>query len=35
VAKIKRILGELGIPTATAAEARKMLALKGTDKVAF
>lgn len=35
VAKIKRILGELSLETATAAEARTMLALKGIDNVAF
>jgi uncharacterized protein (DUF849 family) len=35
VAKIARILRELGIGIATPAEARQMLALKGGDKVAF
>jgi len=35
VAKIARILRELGIGIATPAEARAMLALKGGDKVAF
>jgi len=35
VAKIARILGELGIGIATPAEAREMLALKGGDRVAF
>lgn len=35
VAKIARILRELGIGIATPAEAREMLALKGGDKVAF
>ena len=35
VAKIKRILTELSLETATSAEARQMLDLKGIDKVAF
>jgi len=35
VAKIARILGELGIGIATPAEAREMLALKGGDRVTF
>jgi uncharacterized protein (DUF849 family) len=35
VAKIKRILDELGIPVATATEAREILSLKGADNVAF
>lgn len=35
VAKIKRILGELGIETASPDEAREMLKLKGKDKVGF
>lgn len=35
VAKIKRILTELSLETATPAEAREMLALKGIDNVAF
>lgn len=35
VAKIKRILSELSFETATPDEARKMLDLKGIDKVAF
>jgi len=35
VAKVARILRELGIGIATPAEARAMLALKGGDKVAF
>ena len=35
VAKIKRILGELGIETASRDEAREMLKLKGKDKVGF
>ena len=35
VAKIVRILGELGMRPATPAEARELLALKGGDKVAF
>ncbi len=35
VSKIKRILEELGLDTATPDEARKMLKLKGRDKVGF
>ena len=35
VAKIRRILEELGYEIATPAEAREMLHLKGADKVAF
>ncbi len=35
VAKIRRIVEELGLSVATPAEAREMLALKGADKVAF
>lgn len=35
VAKIKRILGELSLETATADEARAMLKLKGIENVAF
>jgi len=35
VTKIRRILGELSLETATPAEAREMLALKGGDAVAF
>lgn len=35
VAKIRRILGELSLDTATPDEARDMLALKGSDQVAF
>jgi uncharacterized protein (DUF849 family) len=35
VAKIKRILGELGLDTATPAEAREMMKTKGGDRVAF
>lgn len=35
VAKIKRILNELSLETATPDEARKMLDLKGLDNVAF
>ncbi len=35
VAKIRRILDELGFETATASEARDRLALKGNDSVAF
>ena len=35
VAKIKRILGELGIETASPDEAREILKLKGKDKVGF
>jgi uncharacterized protein (DUF849 family) len=35
VAKIARIAGELGIETATPAEAREILGLKGLDQVAF
>ena len=34
VAKLKRIAGELGIETATPAEARQILGLKGLDQVA-
>ena len=34
VAKIRRIVEELGLEVATPAEARQMLALKGADKVA-
>jgi uncharacterized protein (DUF849 family) len=34
VQKIRRIVEELGFATATPAEAREMLALKGADKVA-
>jgi len=35
VVKIRRILEDLGYEIATPAEAREMLALKGSDKVAF
>jgi uncharacterized protein (DUF849 family) len=35
VAKLKRIAGELGVDTATPAEARQILGLKGLDKVKF
>jgi len=35
VAKIRRILEELGLDIATPAEAREMLALKGGDRVGF
>jgi uncharacterized protein (DUF849 family) len=35
VAKIKRILNELSLETASPAEAREMLALKGGDAVGF
>jgi len=35
VAKLKRIAGELGVETATPAEARRILGLKGLDKVNF
>lgn len=35
VAKIKRIAAELGVETATPAEARQILGLKGADKVNF
>jgi uncharacterized protein (DUF849 family) len=35
VAKIRRILDELGLDVATAAEARQILALKGKDRVGF
>jgi uncharacterized protein (DUF849 family) len=35
VAKLKRIAGELGVETATPAEARHILGLKGLDKVNF
>jgi uncharacterized protein (DUF849 family) len=35
VAKIRRIVEELGYQAATPAEAREMLALKGADRVAF
>ena len=35
VAKIRRIIEELGYETATSAEAREMLGLKGADKVKF
>jgi uncharacterized protein (DUF849 family) len=35
VLKIRRILEELGYAVATPAEAREMLALKGSDNVAF
>jgi uncharacterized protein (DUF849 family) len=35
VEKIKRILAELGHEPATPAEARRMLGLKGADRVAF
>jgi uncharacterized protein (DUF849 family) len=35
VAKIRRILEDLSLEIATPAEARKMLALKGGENVAF
>jgi uncharacterized protein (DUF849 family) len=35
VAKIRRIIGELGFQAATPAETRQMLGLKGADKVKF
>ncbi len=35
VAKIRRILEELGLEIATPAEAREILALKGGDQVGF
>ena len=35
VAKLKRIAGELGVDTATPAEAREILGLKGLEKVKF
>ena len=35
VAKIRRILEELGLEIATPAEAREMLQLKGGDRVGF
>src|ERR1044071_6482739 len=35
VAKIRRIVEELGYAVATPAEAREMLALKGADRVGF
>ena len=35
VARIRRILEELGLAVATPAEARAMLRLKGGDRVAF
>jgi len=35
VARIRRILDELGIAVATPAEARAMLKLKGADRVGF
>jgi uncharacterized protein (DUF849 family) len=35
VAKIRRIVEELGLSVATPAEARQMLALKGGDEVGF
>ena len=35
VAKIRRIVEELGLPIATPAEARARLGMKGADKVAF
>lgn len=35
VAKLKRIAAELGVETATPAEARQILGLKGLDKVKF
>ena len=35
VAKIRRIVEELGYDVATPAEARKMLQLKGSDQVGF
>jgi uncharacterized protein (DUF849 family) len=35
VAKIRRILGELGLEAATPDEARRILSLKGRDQVRF
>jgi len=35
VAKIRRIIGELGFEAATPQEARTMLGLKGADQVKF
>ena len=35
VAKIRRIINELSLEVATPQEARKMLKLKGGDRVAF
>jgi uncharacterized protein (DUF849 family) len=35
VRKIRRILDELSLEVATPADARRMLALKGKDAVAF
>jgi uncharacterized protein (DUF849 family) len=35
VAKIRRIIEELGYQVATPAEARQMLSLKGADRVKF
>jgi len=35
VAKIRRIIEELGYEVATAKEARAMLGLKGADRVKF
>ena len=35
VAKIRRIAAELGVETATPAEARQILGLKGLDQVAY
>ncbi len=35
VAKIRRVLEELGYEIASPAEAREMLALKGADRVNF
>jgi uncharacterized protein (DUF849 family) len=35
VAKIRRIIEELGYQVATPAEARQMLGLKGADRVKF
>jgi uncharacterized protein (DUF849 family) len=35
VAKIRRIIGELGFEAATPAEARQMLGLKGADRTNF
>jgi uncharacterized protein (DUF849 family) len=35
VAKIRRILDELGLEVATADEARQILQLKGKDRVGF
>ena len=35
VAKISRIINELGFEAATPAEARQMLGLKGADRVNF